>query len=219
MCQSPWAERRPSREKALSSALAGGSFELGDGMNEEDRAAIEFAFEDDWGDGGGESGAWVGVRGGGGGGWLSSLSAAAPEAPPGAQPAGGSEEDKEEEDDDDDEEEEEGEEEDKEAEDDGDWDAALRGERMPVGTRVFVDEGTAAGVSGRRAFPFFAIISRYLPGCRYGVRPQEARQHERSVPAHAISKSPASKSCARTSPPRPERVRAWRSFPSSSTPA
>jgi hypothetical protein len=162
------------------------------GLDDADRAAIEFAFEDDWGDGGGESGAWVGVRGGCGGGWLSSLSAAAPEAPPGAQPAGGSEEDKEEEEDDDDEEEEgddDGEEEEKEAEDDGDWDAALRGERMPVGTRVFVDEGTAAGVSGRRAFPFFAIISRYLPGCRYGVKPQEARQHERSVPAHALSKS------------------------------
>ena len=110
--------------KGALSALAGGSFELGDGMNEEDRAAIEFAFEDDWGDGGGESGAWVGVRGGCGGGWLSSLSAAAPEAPPGAQPAGGSEEDKEEEDDDDEEEEgdDDGEEEDKEAEDDGDWD-------------------------------------------------------------------------------------------------
>ena len=94
-------------------------------------------------------------------------------------------------DDDDDEEEgdDDGEEEDKEAEDDGDWDAALRGERMPVGTRVFVDEGTAAGVSGRRAFPFFAVISRHLPGCRYGVKPQEARQHERSVPAHALSKS------------------------------
>ena len=175
--------------KGALSALAGGSFELGDGMNEEDRAAIEFAFEDDWGDGGGESGAWVGVRGGGGGGWLSSLSAAAPEAPPGAQPAGGSEEDqgrsrraaarrtrrrrRRREDDDDEEEEgdDDGEEEDKEAEDDGDWDAALRGERMPVGTRVFVDEGTAAGVSGRRAFPFFAVISRHLPGCRYGVNP------------------------------------------------
>ena len=48
------------------------------GLDDADRAAIEFAFEDDWGDGGGESGAWVGVRGGCGGGWLSSLSAAAP---------------------------------------------------------------------------------------------------------------------------------------------
>ena len=35
------------------------------GLDDADRAAIEFAFEDDWGDGGGESGAWVGVRGGG----------------------------------------------------------------------------------------------------------------------------------------------------------
>ena len=152
------------------------------GLDDADRAAIECAFEDDWGDGGGGRGAWVGVRGGGGGGWLSSLSAAAPEAPPGAQPAGGSEEDKEEEEeeeaeDDDDEEEgdDDGEEEDKEAEDDGDWDAALRGERMPVGTRVFVDEGTAAGVSGRRAFPFFAIISRYLPGCRSSARSTRRR--------------------------------------------
>ena len=57
----------------------------------------------------------------------------------------------------------------------GDWDTAVRGPRMRVGTRVFVDEGTAPGVRGRRAFPFFAIISRYLPGCRSSAR--STRRH------------------------------------------
>lgn len=49
--------------------------------------------------------------------------------------------------------EEEADEEDDEAEGDGDWGAALRGARFPVGTRVFVDEGTATGVRDRRAPP------------------------------------------------------------------
>ena len=33
---------------------------------------------------------------------------------------------------------------------------------MRVGTRVFVDEGTAPGVRGPRTFPFFAIVSSHL---------------------------------------------------------
>jgi hypothetical protein len=44
-------------------------------------------------------------------------------------------------------------EEDDEAEGDGDWGAALRGARFPVGTRVVVDESTAPGVRNRRAPP------------------------------------------------------------------
>jgi hypothetical protein len=44
----------------------------------------------------------------------------------------------------------------------GDWDTAVRRPRMPVGTRVFVDEGTAPGVRGPRTFPFFAVVSRHL---------------------------------------------------------
>jgi outer membrane receptor protein involved in Fe transport len=51
----------------------------------------------------------------------------------------------------------------------GTWDAALRGDRMRVGTRVFVGEGTAPGLSGRRAIPFFAAISSHRTGWRYGV--------------------------------------------------
>ena len=61
-------------------------------------------------------------------------------------------------------------EEDDEAEGDGDWGAALRGARFPVGTRVFVDEGTAPGVRDRRAPSFFAIIPSHR---RYGVKPLE----------------------------------------------
>ena len=75
------------------------------------------------------------------------------------------------------------------AEGDGDWDAALRGLRLPVGKRVFVDEGTKGCVSGRRAAPFFVVISSHCSGCCYEVKPFEARQHERAVPAHALSKS------------------------------
>jgi hypothetical protein len=74
------------------------------------------------------------------------------------------------------------------AEGDGDWDVALLGLRLPMGTRVFVDEGTKGGASGRRAVPFFAVISSHHSGCRYGVKPFEARQHERAVPSHAFSK-------------------------------
>ena len=75
------------------------------------------------------------------------------------------------------------------AEGDGNWDMALRGLRLSVGKRVFVDEGTKGGVSGRRAAPFFAVISSHCPGCCYEVKPFEARQHERAVPAHALSNS------------------------------
>jgi len=58
------------------------------------------------------------------------ISAAAPEVPLDAD--SGSEEEGEEDDD----------EEADAAEGDGDWDVALRGLRLPVGTRAFVDEGT-----------------------------------------------------------------------------
>ena len=58
---------------------------------------------------------------------------------------------------------------------------------MRVGTRVFVNEGTAPGVSGHRAFPFFAVISNHLSGRCYGVKPVEGRQQERAVPAYAVS--------------------------------
>lgn len=68
------------------------------------------------------------------------ISAAAPEVPLDAD--SGSEEEGEEGDVDDDDDED-------AAEDDGDWDVALRGLRLPVGTRVFVDEGTKGGVIGR----------------------------------------------------------------------
>ena len=44
----------------------------------------------------------------------------------------------------------------------GDWDTAVRGPRMRVGTRVFVDEGTAPGVRAPRTFPFFAVVSSHL---------------------------------------------------------
>jgi hypothetical protein len=121
-----------------------------DGMDEATRAAIACAYE-------GESGAWKGGEGGGawsgggaGGGWLSGLSAAA------TQSAADEEEDA--------------------AEDDGDWE--LRGLRLPVGARVFVDEGTKGGVSGRRAVPFFVAILSNRSGCRYGVKSFEAQQHE-----------------------------------------
>ena len=67
------------------------------------------------------------------------ISAAAPEVPLDAD--SGSEEEGEEGDVDDDDED--------AAEDDGDWDVALRGLRLPVGARVFVDEGTKGGVIGR----------------------------------------------------------------------
>ena len=69
------------------------------------------------------------------------ISAAAPEVPLDAD--SGSEEEGEEGDVDDDDDDEDA------AEDDGDWDVALRGLRLPVGTRVFVDEGTKGGVIGR----------------------------------------------------------------------
>ena len=108
------------------------------------------------------------------------ISAAAPEVPLDAD--SGSEEEGEEDDVDDDDDED-------AAEDDGDWDVALRGLRLPVGTRVFVDEGTKGGVIGRRAVPFFAVVSSHRSGCRYGVTPFTARQHERAVPAYALSKS------------------------------
>jgi hypothetical protein len=58
-----------------------------------------------------------------------------------------------------------------------------------MGARVFVDEGTAPGVIGRRAIPFFAVISSHRTGCSYGVKPVEGRQQERAVPAYALSKS------------------------------
>jgi hypothetical protein len=45
-----------------------------------------------------------------------------------------------------------------EAEGDGNWVAALRGLRLPVGTRVFVNEGSKGGGSGRHAFPFFGHL-------------------------------------------------------------
>jgi hypothetical protein len=61
--------------------------------------------------------------GGGGGGWLSGLFAAA--TPRAADEDADA------------------------AEDDGGWDVALRGLRLPVGTRVFVDEGTKEGRSRR----------------------------------------------------------------------
>ena len=51
----------------------------------------------------------------------------------------------------------------------------MRGPRVPVGTRVFVDEGTAPGVRGRRAFPFFAVVSSHLSKCCYGVVPVEKK--------------------------------------------
>ena len=54
------------------------------------------------------------------------------------------------------------EEEEEEEEAAGDWDTAVRGPRMRVGTRVFVDEGTAPGVRGPRTFPFFAVVSSHL---------------------------------------------------------
>jgi hypothetical protein len=72
---------------------------------------------------------------GAGGGWLSGLSAA-------ATPRAADEEDA--------------------VESDGDSDVALRGLRLPVGTSVFVDEGTKGGVSGRRAVPIFAVIAAAL---------------------------------------------------------
>jgi hypothetical protein len=75
------------------------------------------------------------------------------------------------------------------AEGDGDWDVALRGLRMPVGKRVFVDEGTKGGVSGHRAVPFFAVISSHCSGCCYEVKVFEARQREQAVPAHVLSNS------------------------------
>ena len=57
-----------------------------------------------------------------------------------------------------------GEEEEEEKEKEGEekefgWDEKRRGRRMSIGTRVLVDEGTAPGVSGRRAFPFFGHIT------------------------------------------------------------
>ena len=71
----------------------------------------------------------------------------------------------------------------------GTWDAALRGGRMRVGARVFIDEGTAPGVIGRRAIPFFAVTSSHRTGSSYGVTPVEGRQQEQAVPAYALSKS------------------------------
>jgi hypothetical protein len=53
--------------------------------------------------------------------------------------------------------------EDDEGGEEGTWDAALHGDRM--GTRVFVDEGTAPDVSGRCATPFFAVTSSHRTGC------------------------------------------------------
>ena len=44
------------------------------------------------------------------------------------------------------------------------WDAALRGDCICVGTGAFFDKGTTPGVSGRPAFPLFAVISSHLPG-------------------------------------------------------
>ena len=72
-------------------------------------------------------------------------------------------------------------EEDDEAEGDGDWGAALRGARFPVGTRVVVDEGTAPGVRDRRAPPS-PRSSRATAAM--GLSPSR-RQQERPVPAHA----------------------------------
>jgi hypothetical protein len=69
------------------------------------------------------------------------------------------------------------------------WDAALREDRMPLGTLAFVEEGAEPSVLVRRAIPFFAVISNYRTGCSYGVVPVEGRQQERAEPAHAIPKS------------------------------
>jgi hypothetical protein len=76
-----------------------------------------------------------------------------------------------------------------EAEGGGEWDATLRGLRLLVGTRIFVDEGKERGVSGRRAVPFCAAISSSSSDCRYGVRPFVVRQQDQPVPASAFSKS------------------------------
>jgi hypothetical protein len=87
------------------------------------------------------------------------------------------------------EEEEKEEKEEGEAEGGGEWDATLRGLRLLVGTRIFVDEGKERGVSGRRAVPFCAAISSSSSDCRYGVRPFVVRQQDQPVPASAFSKS------------------------------
>jgi hypothetical protein len=72
---------------------------------------------------------------------------------------------------------------------DGTWDAALRGDSMRVGTRVFVNEGMAPGMSGRRANPFFEIILSHRAGCRYVLKPIEGRQQVRAAPAYALFNS------------------------------
>ena len=59
---------------------------------------------------------------------------------------------------------------------------------MRVGTRVFVDEGMAPGVIGRRAIPFFVPISSHRTGFSYRVKHAEGQQQKRAVPAYALSK-------------------------------
>jgi hypothetical protein len=59
------------------------------------------------------------------------------------------------------------------------WDTEWRGKRMPVGTRVLVNEGTAPGVNGRRTGPYIADISRHLSDCRYGVVLHLSYKHQK----------------------------------------
>ena len=100
------------------------------------------------------------------------ISAAAPEVPLDAD--SGSEEEGEEDDVDDDDDED-------AAEDDGDWDVALRGLRLPVGTRVFVDEGTKGGVIGRRAERAWRRRGRHGRGRRGDPRAARGIENSRRV--------------------------------------
>jgi hypothetical protein len=60
---------------------------------------------------------------------------------------------------------------------------------MRVGTRVFVGDGAAAGMIGRHAILFFAVMSSHRTDYGYGVMLYEGRQQERAAPAYVLSKS------------------------------
>ena len=50
---------------------------------------------------------------------------------------------------------------------------------LAIGQRVFVDEGTMEGVSGRRAEGFFGVITRHHDNGDYGVKPFVGKARER----------------------------------------
>ena len=59
---------------------------------------------------------------------------------------------------------------------------------LAIGQRVFVDEGTMEGVSGRRAEGFFGVITWHHDNGDYGVKPFVGKARERRVPRYAVQK-------------------------------